>query len=163
MEVEDARRSRLQRAERLGEQEQELQRYLEDNPTTTLLLQPSPPRHMSRAQCYNPSCPHEHSQRRPGYTITDDYRVFIDSSDHECYHVSCLEDMLDLARLALTQFNLDNHRYRWNGNSSWPWGLMFQKWVEHSGRVKLDKIAEYFEELDAYSEARDEMSTRFIE
>ncbi|KAH6988679.1 hypothetical protein EDB80DRAFT_730648 [Ilyonectria destructans] len=64
----------------------------------------------------------------------------MDSGDREYYHVSCLEDMLDLASLAPAQFNLDNDGYRWNGNSPRPWGLMFQKWVEHSGRVDLDTL-----------------------
>jgi hypothetical protein len=65
-----------------------------------LLLQPSPPRH--RAQCSAPSCPHEHRQARRSYTITDDYRVSTGGIGHEYYHVSYLEEMLDLTTLSST-------------------------------------------------------------
>jgi hypothetical protein len=35
--------------------------------------------------------------------------------------------------------------------------------VESNGRVNLDKIATYFQELDAYQEARNDMNARYIE
>ena len=40
---------------------------------------------------------------------------------------------------------------------------MFQKWFENSGRISVAKVAKYFEELDAYDEAQDDMSAEHIE
>lgn len=52
----ERRRSRLALKERMAEDGQELLLEILGDRTMTLLLQPSPPRHMGRARCYAPDC-----------------------------------------------------------------------------------------------------------
>ncbi|KAK3896690.1 hypothetical protein C8A05DRAFT_20387 [Staphylotrichum tortipilum] len=65
------------------------------------------------------------------------------------YHVKCFAFMIDLASLLPQKFKLDVESGCW-------WGLMVEKWFEHSGRVDLDKIAKYLEDFDQFEAKQSE-------
>ncbi|OBT93156.1 hypothetical protein VE01_09219 [Pseudogymnoascus verrucosus] len=83
-----------------------------------------------------------------------DYRIALVSHNLEYFHISCLENMIDLPLLAPSQFKLDKGGYRWNSGRPWTWGLMLRKWFQHSGCVDLARIAEY---IDAYDRFKAEL------
>ncbi|KFZ17219.1 hypothetical protein V501_01853 [Pseudogymnoascus sp. VKM F-4519 (FW-2642)] len=86
--------------------------------------------------------------------IMADYRIALVSHNLEYFHISCLENMIDLPLLAPSQFKLDKDGYRWNSGRPWTWGLMLRKWFQHSGCVDLARIAEY---IDAYDRFKAEL------
>jgi hypothetical protein len=99
--AEAERRSRLPVEERMTEDGREVLRRLEQEPTTTILLQPSPPSYMSRAGCAAGKCAiTDASAQGYGRPIMDDYRIVLGSRNQRYFHVSCVEMMVDLASLA---------------------------------------------------------------
>jgi hypothetical protein len=143
--AEEERRSRLTLEERMAEDGREIQRRLEREPAMAILLQPSPPRHMRRAQCWAGECPIPDTSPRYEGRIMDEYRIVLVSDDRKYFHISCLEKMIRLPSLAPSRFKLDTECYRWNDGWPWTWGLMLRKWFEHSGCIDLTKIVEYIE------------------
>lgn len=103
----EERRSRLTLEERMAEDGREVQRQLEREPTMTILLQPSPPRHMRRAQCWAGECPIVNMSPRYKGRIMDDYRIVLLSDDCKYFHISCLEKIIRLPSLAPSRFKLD--------------------------------------------------------
>jgi hypothetical protein len=87
--AEEERRSRLALEERMAEAGREVQRRLQREPAMTILLQPSPPRHMRQAQCQAGECPIADDNGR----IMDEYRIVLVSSDRKYFHISCLENI----------------------------------------------------------------------
>ena len=162
-EAEEERRSHMSPQEKAAEDGLELQSRLDDDPALTLLLQPTPPRYMAKAQCYANYCFIEEEQGRVGIGIRDNFRAVLTSTPREYFHIDCLEKMLDLPSLAVSRFNLDMSTYRWNQGRSWSWGLMLWKWFEHHGRIDVDKIAEYIRAYDRYKEELADYSTEHIE
>jgi hypothetical protein len=71
--AEEERRSRLTLKERMAEDGREIQRRLEREPTMTILLQPSPLRHMRQAQCLVGECPIADTSPQDEGWIMDDY------------------------------------------------------------------------------------------
>lgn len=147
----------------MAEDGQEIQRRLMREPTTTILLQPSPPRHMGRAQCRAGECLIADTSPRYEGRIVDNYRIVLVSDDREYFHISCLEKMIRLPSLAPSRFKLDTECYRWNNDWPWTWGLMLRKWFEHSGCVDLTKIAEYIDAYDTFQRANGDFSTKYVE
>jgi len=161
--AEEERRSRLTLKERMAEDGREIQRRLEREPTMTILLQPSPPRHMRRAQCLAGECPIVDTSPRDEGRIMDDYRIVFVSDDREYFHISCLEKMIRLPSLAPSRFKLDREGYQWNNGWPWTWGLMLRKWFEHSGCINLAKIAEYIDAYKTFQRANGDFSTQHVE
>ena len=94
--AEAERRSRLSFEEWMAEDGQNVLRRLEREPTTSILLQPSPP---SWAGC---------SAGKGSHTIRgDNYRTVLGSRDRMCFHISCIGLMVDLVSLSRTRFALD--------------------------------------------------------
>ena len=71
--AEEERRSRLTLEERMAEDGREVQRRLEREPAMAILLQPSLPRHMRRAQCWAGECPMADTSPRYKGRIIDNY------------------------------------------------------------------------------------------
>jgi hypothetical protein len=161
--AEEERRSRLTLKERMAEDGREIQRRLEREPTITILLQPSPPRHMRRAQCLAGECPIADTSPRDKGRIIDDYRIVFVSDDREYFHISCLEKMIRLPSLAPSRFKLDKEGYRWNNGWPWTWGLMLRKWFKHSRCIDLAKIAEYIDRYNTLQRANSDFSTQHVE
>lgn len=147
----------------MAEDGRELQRRLEREPTMTILLQPSPPRHMGRSQCRAVECPITDTSPRDMGRIMDDYRIVLVSDDRKYFHISCLEKMIGLPSLAPSRFKLDTEGYRWNDGWPWTWGLMLRKWFEHSGCIDLAKIAEYIDAYDTFQKETYDSSTEHID
>jgi hypothetical protein len=85
----------------MTEDGREVLRRLEQEPTTTILLQPSPPSYMSRAGYAAGKCAiTDASAEGYGRPIMDDYRIVLGSRNQRYFHVSCVEMMVDLASLA---------------------------------------------------------------
>ena len=160
--AEEKRRSRLPLEEKMAENGHELQRRLEQDPEIRMLLQPSPPGLMGKAQCRARDCLFEDRSLRQETRIMDDYRIALVSHAREYFHVSCLEQMLDLSSLAPTRFMLDKESYRWNDGWPWTWGLMLRLWFEHGGRIDLAKVKAYLKSYKEFEKADGEFSTEYI-
>jgi hypothetical protein len=151
LEVEETRRSRLTRGQRMAEDGHELQLEIDEDSAITLLVQPSPPDLWRRARCRAPDC--LKAAIRDG-RVMHDYRIFIVRAEREYFHVSCLESMLDLSSLAPTRFRLDNPNCG---------GLMMRKWFEQSRRINLDAISASIEAHNIYERVLGEYSTQYVE
>jgi hypothetical protein len=55
--------------------------------------------------------------------------------------------MISLAPLAPVQFKLERKS---------TWGLMVGKWMEHHGRINIEKIVAYIDKATAYSQWHEE-------
>jgi len=161
--AEEERRSRLSLEEKMAKNGGELQRRLERNPEITILLQPSPPGHMGKAQCRARDCLFENRSPRLETRIMDDYRAVLISHAREYFHVSCLEKMLDLSSLTPTRFMLDRESYRWNDGWPWTWGLMLRLWFEHGGRIDLAKVKAYIKAYKKFKKTDGVFDTQYIE
>ena len=161
--ADEERRSHLSLEEKMAENGHELQRRLERHPEITILLQPSPPGRMGKAQCRARDCLFEDRSPRQETRIMDDYRIALVSHARQYFHVSCLEKMLDLSSLAPTRFKLDNEPYQWNDGWPWTWGLMLRLWFEHGGRIDLAKVKTYIKSYKKFKKADGEFSTVYLE
>lgn len=163
LDAEEERRSRLARGERMAEHGREIQQQLEQDPTMSILLQPSPPRNMRQAKCRAEDCLIADTSPRDESRIMDDYRIVLVRHDREYFHVSCLEKMIRLPSLAPSRFELDAEGCRWNNGCPWTWGLMLRKWFEYSGRVNLIGIAEFIDAYETFQREDGDFNTRYID
>jgi hypothetical protein len=162
MESEEEEHDRLTPEEKIAEEGGQLRRLLDQDPTMTFLLQRCEQTPYNSLPCRAWECLVARGRRnRQAGTLR--HRILVDGALDGFYHVPCLEAMLNLPRLAPSRFMLDTKPYRWNHNSPWKWGFMFQQWFEYSGRVDLAKMTAYFQEMDAYLKERDDWSTRNID
>jgi hypothetical protein len=157
-----ARRARLTQSERMIEDGKDLHDSLDRTPSLTLVLQPSPPYHLRRAQCCAKECTSSGNQPKNDHAIKDEYRVAVLGPQREYYHIECLEKMLDLSPLAATRFFLDTEPYRWNNHRPWTWGMMVEKWFTQRGYINLDAIDHFIDAYDRFGEENREFSTRYI-
>ncbi|KAH6986832.1 hypothetical protein EDB80DRAFT_525377, partial [Ilyonectria destructans] len=107
------------------------------NPDGVLVLLLTPKPAFRRARCRATECLYGSSDSRYGAEIRGKYRISLGWSGQpqlEHYHVHCIECMVPLPALARSQFKLD-------GRASWS--LMIGKWMEHRGRINIEKIAAY--------------------
>lgn len=155
------RRSRMTPEDKTAETGLQLQRQLDSEPSLTLLLQPSPPGHMTRARCRARYC--AIAEEAGELEIRDDYRIVLTSHERIYFHVTCLENTLDLPSLAPKRFKLDAASYRWNDNWPWTWGLMLREWFAYGGCIDLGKIAEYIQNYERYEEEGDKFDTIWID
>jgi hypothetical protein len=117
---------------------------------------------MARARCRAACCSFAKEEGLSEIEIRDDYQIVLAGQQRQYFHVSCLEKLLDLPSLAPSRFKLDSDRYRWNDNWPWTWGLMLRKWFEHSGRIDINKIAEYSTAYDTYDKDEGDFDTQWI-
>lgn len=158
------RRSLRTKEEIMKEDGLELQKRLQDDPETVVLLQPTPPRHMARARCCADYCLLAKLCGQEEVVIKDRYRVVVGEGDQRDYfHVSCIEGMINLPSLAPTRFKLDTSCHRWNDGWPWAWSLMLREWFEHGGCINPDKISEYLAAMKVYSKASARDDTRWID
>ncbi|XP_014550519.1 hypothetical protein COCVIDRAFT_115245 [Bipolaris victoriae FI3] len=143
--AETERRSLMTPEEKSLENGLRLRGELESKPALAILLHPTPPTWMARARCRADYCSFAECR-----VIKEEYRIVFDTVPRVCFHVSCIEKMLDLPSLAPARFKLDTDCYRWNRDWPWTWGLMLQKWFEHGGCINLHKIARYFKAYIRY-------------
>ena len=93
----------------------------------------------------------------------DEHRTALVGHAREYFHVSCLEEMLDLPSLSTTRFKLDKEPYRWNDDWPWTWGWMLRLWSEHSGRIDLAKIKAYIKSHKNFEKVDGDFSTEYFE
>ncbi len=106
----------------------------------------------ARCRAYD-DCVYVQANSAYGNAITADLRICLHGvktmawwgRTKHYYHVKCFASMMDLASLIPEKFKLDR--------TSGGWGMMVEKWFEHSGRIDLDKIAQYLKDFDAFGEA----------
>ncbi len=146
--AEDARRRALSSDERLQEDGDELRQKIEADPEMVVALEVSS---SHRARCRaNDDCVYSQANAPRGNTITTYLRICVHGVKNtewfgrtkHYYHVMCFASMIDLADLLPEKFKLDSAPSKW--------GLMLEKWFEHSGRIDLDKIATFLEEFDDF-------------
>lgn len=125
----------------MAEDGREILRRLEQEPTTTILLQPC---HQRWAVCDAGECT---------IVFGDKYRVVLGTRNRKYFHISCVETMVDLVSLPQSRFGLDMG----------TWGLMPRAWFEHNGRIDLAKIAAYIDAYAKYEEARDDHGSRHVD
>ncbi|KAH8659489.1 hypothetical protein BGZ61DRAFT_312808, partial [Ilyonectria robusta] len=139
------RRDRLTPEERLKEDGESLFQSLKSSPDSVLILQLTQKPVFRRARCRANECLYGSFNGRDGTEIQDKYRISLEWGEQaqlEYYHVRCMECMVPLPALARSQFKLD-------GRASWS--LMIGKWMEHRGRINIEKIAAYIDREAAYS------------
>ena len=146
--AEDARRRALSSDERLQEDGDGLRQKIEADPEMAVALEVSC---SQRARCRaNDDCVYLQANAPRGNTITTYFRICVHGVENtewfgrtkHYYHVMCFAFMIDLTDLLPEKFKLDG--------ASGSWGLMVEKWFEHSGRIDLDKIAKFLEEFDDF-------------
>ncbi|KAL2132725.1 hypothetical protein VTI74DRAFT_3435 [Chaetomium olivicolor] len=117
-----------------------------------------------RARCRaGVDCVYLRADARSGSTITSLYRICVHGVDNmdwygktkHFYHVECFELMIHLPDLLHSKFKMDS--------DSGDWGFMVRKWFEHKGRIDLDKIAGFLEELADYKAKYHDWSSVVVE
>ncbi|KAK3897909.1 hypothetical protein C8A05DRAFT_19419 [Staphylotrichum tortipilum] len=146
--AEDARRRALSSDEPLQEDGDQLRQEIEADPEIVVALEVSS---SHRARCRaNDDCVYSQANAPRGNTITTYFRIYMYGVENtewfgrtkHYYHVMCFAFMIDLVDLLPEKFKLDG--------ASGRWGLMLEKWFEHSGRIDLDKIATFLEKFDEF-------------
>jgi hypothetical protein len=165
LEAEDARRRALSPEERLKEDGDKLRQKIETDAEMVVSLEIS---RSLRARCRANDCvglraDSDSDSDSSGNTITTEYRICVNGVSSlewygrtkHYYHVACFSSMIDLKDLLPSKLKMDG--------SSGRWGLMVEKWFEHTGRIDLDKIAEFLEELAVYEAKHGDWSSEYIE
>ena len=146
--------------ERLKEEGEKLQRQIESDPDTLVLLEASA---SLRARCRaEGDCVHVQNNNRYKNTITTDYRICLDgikTSQHWArtkyyYHVACFDRMVNLKSLMPAKFKLDPREL---------WGLIPRKWFEDQGCIDLSKVASFIDAHKKYEEEHHEFGYQWIE
>ena len=157
-EAERARRQALSPKERLEEDANKLRQKIEADPRMFVSLEIS---RSLQAQCRADNCVYLRAKVPTGDIIKTHYRICFRGAEtvsrvrrttHH-YHVLCFESMVRLRDLVPSKVKM--------ASSSGRWGLMVEKWFEHKGRIDLDKIAVFLEELAIYDAEYSEWCSRY--
>lgn len=153
--AERERREVLGREGRIAEDSRAFSSAIEDNPGATLVLQNNTQPRSPKVWCHARDCLKASSDNGGSCDIQENYRmaVFLNGQNYpEYYHVVCVEALIPLAPLAGSQFRLDDGIIC---------GLLLGKWLEHRGRINIDKIVAYIDRVFEWSERYSEIAAAY--
>jgi len=153
VEAEEARRRSLHPTERLAEDGAKLRKEIESHDDMSVVLEVSA---SSRSTCRaGEDCiyihPGDYHERA---AIHADFRIRVNGVRGELshwrtthyYHILCFIAMMDVEEL------IPSKKFRFKRGPSW--GLMAMKWEMHSGRVNLDVLAKFIDDMEQWEKKK---------
>lgn len=154
-EADRERRKALGSQGRIAEDSEAFSSAIKNTPEATLVLQVNWQPTSRHVWCRARDCLKANSDSGSYGDIQERYRmaVFLNGRDYpEYYHVVCVEALIPLAPLAGSQFILDDGVIC---------GLLLGKWLEHQGRINIEKIVAYIDRVSVWSTRYSEIAEAF--
>ncbi|KAB5513625.1 hypothetical protein GE09DRAFT_1295047 [Coniochaeta sp. 2T2.1] len=155
-EAEEARRRSLHPTERLAEDGAKLRKEIESHDDMSVVLEVSA---SSRSICRaGKDCFHVYihpGNYRERAAIHDDFRIRVSGVLGELshwrtthfYHILCFVAMMDVEEL------IPSKKFTFECGPGW--GLMVMKWEMHRGRVNLDVLAKFIDDVEQWEEKKE--------
>jgi hypothetical protein len=152
-EAEEARRRSLHPTERLAEDGAKLRKEIESHDDMSVVLEVSV---SSRSMCRaGKDCFYIHpGDYRERAAIHTDFRIRVNGLRGELshwrtthfYHILCFVAMMDVEELIPSK--------KFTFECGPDWGLMVMKWEMHRGRVNLDVLAKFIDDMEHWEEKK---------